>query len=48
MSVHQQTGYPAISLPQGANSLPDTLMPYLDRFETIVLWVDKDEAGKLA
>ena len=32
MAVYQQTGYPSISLPQGANSLPDTLVPYLDRF----------------
>ena len=48
MSVYQQTGYPAISLPQGANSLPDHLLPYLDQFETIILWVDKDEAGRLA
>ena len=48
MAVHQQTGYPTISLPQGANSLPDSLLPYLDRFESIILWADNDEAGKLA
>lgn len=47
MAVHQQTGYPAISLPQGANSLPDKLIPILNQFEKIVLWMDNDEAGKL-
>ena len=47
MAVHQQTGFPAISLPQGANSLPEKLTPILDQFEKIVLWMDNDEAGKL-
>lgn len=32
MSVHQITGLPALSLPQGANSLPDIILPYLDQF----------------
>ena len=47
MSVHQITGMPTLSLPQGANSLPDTILPYLDQFEEIILWMDNDEAGKL-
>lgn len=47
MAVNQETGYPAISLPQGANSLPDHLLPMLDRFEKIYLWMDNDEAGRL-
>jgi hypothetical protein len=47
MSVHQITGIPTLSLPQGANSLPDTILPYLDQFEEIILWMDNDEAGKL-
>lgn len=29
MSVYQMTGIPSLSLPQGANSLPDTIIPYL-------------------
>lgn len=29
MSVNQATGLPALSLPQGANSLPDTIISYL-------------------
>jgi hypothetical protein len=32
MSVHQITGIPSLSLPQGANSLPDIILPYLDQF----------------
>jgi twinkle protein len=47
MAVYQQTGLPAISLPQGATSLPDKLLPILNQFEKIVLWMDNDEAGKL-
>lgn len=45
MSVYQETGIPALSLPQGANSLPDNVLPYLDNFEKIYLWMDNDEAG---
>jgi twinkle protein len=47
MAVYQATGYPAISLPQGANHLPDAIVPYLNQFEKIVLWMDNDEAGKV-
>lgn len=47
MAVHQQTGLPAISLPQGATSLPDKLIPMLNQFEKIVLWMDNDDAGRL-
>jgi twinkle protein len=32
MSVYQMTGIPSLSLPQGANSLPDLILPYLDQF----------------
>ena len=32
MAVHQQTGYPALSLPQGASHLPDSIIPYLNQF----------------
>lgn len=47
MSVYQATGIPSLSLPQGANSLPDTILPYLDQFEKIILWMDNDDAGKM-
>lgn len=48
MSVNQQTGYPAISLPQGASSLPDQLIPCLSQFQKVVIWLDNDAAGHLA
>lgn len=47
MSVYQMTGIPSLSLPQGANSLPDSILPYLDQFDKIILWMDNDDAGKL-
>jgi twinkle protein len=47
MAVNQKTGYPAISLPQGAGSLPENILPYLDRFTKIILWMDNDDAGRL-
>lgn len=47
MSVYQSTGMPSLSLPQGANSLPDIILPYLDQFEKVILWMDNDEAGKI-
>lgn len=47
MAVYQQTGYPAVSLPQGASNLPEVLVPYFDRFAKIILWMDNDEAGLL-
>lgn len=37
----------AMSLPQGATNLPDSLLSYLDKFEKIILWMDNDEAGLL-
>jgi energy-coupling factor transporter ATP-binding protein EcfA2 len=48
MSVAQTTGLPVISLPNGANSLPPALLPSLERFEKIVLWLDDDQAGHAA
>jgi twinkle protein len=47
MAVYQQTGIPALSLPQGATNLSEALLPYLDRFEKIILWMDNDAAGIL-
>jgi twinkle protein len=42
MAVYQVTGYPAVSLPQGASNLPDVLLPYFERFDKIYLWMDND------
>jgi len=45
MSVWQATGAPAISLPNGANSLPPEVLPLLEGFERVYLWMDADAAG---
>ncbi|KNC48432.1 helicase twinkle [Thecamonas trahens ATCC 50062] len=45
MAVWQATGRPAVSLPNGARSLPVEVLPMLERFERIVLWMDDDMAG---
>ncbi len=46
MAAFQGTGIPAISLPNGSNSLPVELLPELERFKTIYLWMDDDVAGQ--
>lgn len=38
---------PAISLPNGCNSLPMELIPLLERFTRIYLWLDNDKSGKM-
>lgn len=45
MSVMQATGVPAVSLPNGCRSLPLEVMPLLEPFETIFLWLDDDQSG---
>lgn len=45
MAVHQKTGEPTISLPNGASSLPIQLLPLLERFQKIYLWLDNDAPG---
>ena len=37
MSVYQETGLPAVSLPNGCRSLPVELLPWLERFSRIQL-----------
>lgn len=46
MAVHQATGLPSVSLPNGVHSLPPHILPWLEKFETIYLWLDNDEAGQ--
>eukprot|EP00808_Paulinella_micropora_P023520 g12676.t1 len=46
MAVHQATGLPAISLPNGASSLPVDLLPALERFNKIYLFMDDDAPGQ--
>ncbi|KDO18497.1 hypothetical protein SPRG_16173 [Saprolegnia parasitica CBS 223.65] len=46
MAVHQATGLPAVSLPNGCRSLPPAVLPLLERFSTIYLWMDSDVHGQ--
>ena len=48
MSVYQSTGIPSISLPNGVHSLPPQVLPWLEKFEKIYLWLDNDTAGQSA
>eukprot|EP01035_Chromulina_nebulosa_P018279 gene18279-23956_t len=42
---HKLYDIPAISLPNGCSSLPVDLLPQLERFEKIYLWLDNDKSG---
>jgi twinkle protein len=46
MAVYQGTGRPAVSLPNGCRSLPVEVLPLLERFEKIYLWMDNDGPGQ--
>ena len=48
MAIYEATNMAAISLPFGANHLPLEVLPWLERFERIYLWLDSDEVGKAA
>lgn len=46
MAVHQSTGLYAVSLPNGASHLPMQMLPWLEQFQKIYLWLDDDLAGR--
>ena len=46
MAVYQATGRPSVSLPNGCRSLPVEVLPMLERFEKIYLWMDNDGPGQ--
>lgn len=46
MAVYQATNKPAVSLPNGASSLPLDVLPLLERFDKVYLWMDHDGAGQ--
>lgn len=46
MAVYQATGRPALSLPNGASSLPVSVVKMLERFKKIYLWMDDDIPGQ--
>ncbi|KAF7254293.1 Twinkle protein, mitochondrial, partial [Varanus komodoensis] len=49
--LHQVTGLPSLALPRGISCLPPALLPYLEQFRRITLWLGEDlrswEAAKL-
>ncbi|XP_053547696.1 twinkle mtDNA helicase [Bombina bombina] len=51
LAVHQATGVTSIALPRGVTCLPPVLLPYLEQFKRIILWLGDDlrswEASKL-
>ena len=47
VTVDMNWDLPVISLPNGCNSLPIELIPLLDRFEIIYLWLDNDKSGSV-
>ena len=46
MAVWQATGKPAVSLPNGCRSLPVQVLPLLERFTKVYLWMDNDAPGQ--
>ncbi|CAH0490734.1 unnamed protein product [Peronospora farinosa] len=46
MAVHQATGMAAVSLPNGCQSLPPSVLPLLESFKRIYLWMDNDASGQ--
>jgi twinkle protein len=46
MAVYQATGRPAVSLPNGCRSLPVEVLPMLEQFEKVYLWMDNDAPGR--
>jgi twinkle protein len=46
MAVYQGTGRPTVSLPNGCRSLPVEVLPLLERFHKIYLWMDNDGPGQ--
>jgi hypothetical protein len=48
MTVYQEIGIKALSLPNGANSLPPELIKLLERFKTIYMWLDDDIPGQVS
>ncbi|MBN3295933.1 PEO1 protein, partial [Amia calva] len=51
LAVNQATGLPSLALPRGVSCLPPVLLPYLEQFKKVTLWLGGDmrswEASKL-
>lgn len=42
LSVSQGTGLPCVALPRGVSCLPPILLPYLEQFKRVTLWLGDD------
>ncbi|XP_020773991.2 twinkle protein, mitochondrial [Boleophthalmus pectinirostris] len=42
LAVSQATGLPCVSLPRGVSCLPPILLPYLEQFKRVTLWLGSD------
>lgn len=42
LAVSQATGLPSIALPRGVSCLPPILLPYLEQFRRVTLWIGAD------
>lgn len=51
LAVSQATGLPSVTLPRGVSCLPPLLLPYLEQFKRVTLWLGGDirswEASKI-
>ncbi|XP_062331251.1 twinkle protein, mitochondrial [Osmerus eperlanus] len=51
LAVSQATGLPCVALPRGVSCLPPVLLPYLEQFKKVTLWLGGDmrswEASKI-
>ncbi|KAI1887057.1 hypothetical protein AGOR_G00202110 [Albula goreensis] len=51
LAVSQATGLPSLALPRGVSCLPPALLPYLEQFKRVTLWLGGDmnswEASKI-
>lgn len=51
LAVSQATGLPSVALPRGVSCLPPVLLPYLEQFKQVTLWLGGDirswEASKI-
>jgi twinkle protein len=48
MAAYQETGIPAVSIPTDNYQLQESVLPLLDRFSRIYVWMDDDVDGQLA
>ena len=39
---------PTVSLPNGATNLPTQMLSFFSKFKKVYLWMDADQAGKIA